>query len=170
MALLVKLIGAVRAIEVGVFTGYSALSVALALPANGRILACDISEEFTSIGQPFWRDANVADKIDLRIGPATDTLDQCLKNGEQGPVRLCFHRRRQTQLRRVLRTLPDIAAPGGLIAIDNTLWSGRVADAPATHDADTAALHALNVKLANDTRVEISMLPVSDRLTLARKC
>lgn len=170
MALLVKLIGAVRAIEVGVFTGYSALSVALALPANGRILACDISEEFTSIGQPFWRDANVADKIDLRIGPATDTLDQCLKNGEQGQYDFAFIDADKPNYDAYYERCLTLLRPGGLIAIDNTLWSGRVADAPATHDADTAALHALNVKLASDTRVEISMLPVSDGLTLARKC
>jgi caffeoyl-CoA O-methyltransferase len=169
MALLVKLIGARRTIEVGVFTGYSALSVALALPADGRVLACDVSEEFTAIGVPFWRDANVADKIDLRIAPAVDTLDQCLKNGEQARYDFAFIDADKPNYDAYYERCLTLLRAGGLIAIDNTLWSGRVADAAATHDADTAALHALNVKLASDMRVDVSMLPVGDGLTLARK-
>ncbi|MBL8514808.1 MAG: class I SAM-dependent methyltransferase [Betaproteobacteria bacterium] len=169
MALLVQLINATRTIEVGVFTGYSALSVALALPDNGRVLACDVSEEFTAIGKPFWRDAGVADKIDLRIAPATDTLDHCLQNGRQGHYDFAFIDADKPNYDTYYERCLALVRVGGLIAIDNTLWSGRVADAPTTHNADTAALHALNLKLHADTRVDVALLPIGDGLTLARK-
>ncbi|MBL8520009.1 MAG: class I SAM-dependent methyltransferase [Betaproteobacteria bacterium] len=169
MALLVQLIGARRTLEVGVFTGYSALSVALALPADGRILACDVSEEFTAIGKPYWRDAGVADKIDLRIAPAVETLDHCLANGRQGHYDFAFIDADKPNYDAYYERCLALVRTGGLIAIDNTLWSGRVAEAASTHDADTAALHALNAKLHADARIDVSMLPIGDGLTLARK-
>jgi predicted O-methyltransferase YrrM len=167
MAMLVKLMGARRAIEVGVFTGYSALAVALALPQEGRLLACDVNEAFTQIGRPFWQQAGVADKIDLQIAPALTTLDARLAAGEVGQYDFAFidadKRSYDAYYERCLRLLRT----GGLIAIDNTLWSGAVAS--ASQDADTAALHALNIKLHGDERVDISLLPIGDGLTLARK-
>src|SRR6185312_3765921 len=167
MSLLVKLIGARRTIEIGTFTGYSALTVALALPAGGKVLACDISDEYTSIGKPYWQRADVADKIELVIAPATKTLDARIDAGETGRYDFafidadkagydCYYER----CLRLLRT-------GGLIAIDNTLWSGDVAR-PAEDD-DTRALQALNDKLHRDERIDMAMLPIGDGLTLARK-
>ncbi len=154
MALLVRLINARRTIEVGVFTGYSALSVALALPADGRIVACDVNEEWTAMARKYWAKANVADRIDLRLAPALETLDGLVKAGEAGryDFERCF-----TLLRK-----------SGLIAVDNTLWSGAVA-APANNDRDTVAIRAFNDALHGDERVEISLLPVGDGLTLATK-
>jgi predicted O-methyltransferase YrrM len=167
MALLVKLLNARRTIEVGVFTGYSALSVALALPPDGRILACDVSEEFTDVGKPFWHDAGVADKIDLRIAPAVETLDKCLANGKAGHYDFAFVDADKPNYDTYYERCLALVRTGGLIAIDNTLWSGKVA-LPA-HDEETAALHALNRKLSADGRVEISLLPIGDGLTLALK-
>lgn len=168
MALLVKLLGVRQAIEVGVFTGYSALAVALALPADGRLLACDISTEYTSIGRPFWTQAQVADKIDLRIGPALQTLDTCIVAGEAGRYDFAFIDADKTGYDGYYERCLQLVRTGGLIAIDNTLWSGRVADA-AHNDADTAAVRTLNAKLHHDQRIDLSMLPLSDGLTLARK-
>ena len=168
MALLVRLIGARRAIEVGVFTGYSALTVALALPDDGRLLACDISDEYTRVGRPYWEQAGVAGKIDLQLAPARATLDARLAAGEGGQYDFAFidadKQSYDAYYERCLRLLRR----GGLIAIDNTLWGGKVAQ-PAGDDADTAALQALNAKLHGDARVDVSLLPVGDGLTLARK-
>lgn len=169
MALLVQLMGARHTIEVGVFTGYSALSVALALPPEGSVLACDVSEEFTAIGKPFWRDAGVEKKIDLCIAPAMDTLDRCISGGRAGTYDFAFIDADKPNYDAYYERCLVLVRTGGLIAIDNTLWSGRVADAPSTHDADTAALHALNVKLRDDPRVDLAMLPLGDGLTLARR-
>ncbi len=167
MALLVRLLGARRCIEIGVFTGYSALTVALALPADGTLLACDVSDEYTRVGRPFWDQAGVAGKIDLRLAPALQTLDAELANGQAGRFDFAFidadKASYDAYYERCLRLLRD----GGLIAIDNTLWSGAVAR-PAT-DADTLALQALNDKLLADERIDLSLLPIGDGLTLARK-
>ena len=167
MAMLVKLIGARRTIEVGVFTGYSALSVALALPADGRILACDISDDYTRVGKPFWERAGIAHKIDLQLGPALQTLDRHLAAGEAGQYDFAFIDADKTSYDGYYERCLQLLRPGGLIAIDNTLWDGRVA-LPADSD-DTAALQALNRKLHHDGRVDLSLLPLGDGLTLARK-
>ena len=167
MALLIRLLGARRAIEIGVFTGYSALSVALALPDDGKILACDISDEFTRVGVPHWQAAGVAHKIDLQLAPALTTLDARLSAGEQGQYDFAFIDADKSGYDAYYERCLLLLRSGGLIAIDNTLWSGKVAD-PA-EDADTLALQALNSKLHRDARVDISMLPIGDGLTLARK-
>jgi caffeoyl-CoA O-methyltransferase len=168
MALLVKLIGAKNAIEIGVFTGYSALTVALALPADGHLLACDISDEYTRIGRPFWQQAGVAQEDRPAAGAGDRDTRRAPGGGRRRRVRLRIHRRRQDRLRRVLRTLPA-TAPGraDLIAIDNVLWNGSVAK-PAETD-DTRALQALNRKLHRDERIDVALLPIGDGLTLARK-
>ncbi|MEY2167234.1 MULTISPECIES: class I SAM-dependent methyltransferase [unclassified Rhodanobacter] len=167
MALLVRLLGARRTLEIGVFTGYSALSVALALPADGRILACDISEEYTRIGRPYWERAGVAHKIDLRLAPALETLDAELAAGAAGRYDFAFIDADKTGYAAYYERCLQLLRPGGLIAIDNVLWSGAVAR-PA-RDEDTRALQALNERLHGDERIDLSMLPVGDGLTLARK-
>ena len=167
MALLVRLLGARRAIEIGVFTGYSALSVALALPTDGRLLACDISDEYTRVGKPFWDQAQVAHKIDLQLAPALATLDAQLAAGEAGQYDFAFIDADKRGYDDYFERCLGLLRTGGLIAIDNVLWGGSVAH--PTTDADTLALQALNRKLHNDPRVDISMLPVGDGLTLARK-
>lgn len=171
LALLVKLIGARRTIEVGVFTGYSALAVALALPPDGHVLACDVSDEYTRIGRPFWQRAGVADKIDLVLEPAVHTLDARLAAGEAGRYDFAFIDADKSNYDAYYERCLRLVRAGGLIAIDNTLWSGRVAEpvVDATKDEDTAALQALNLKLRDDSRVDISLLPIGDGLTLARK-
>ena len=167
MALLVRLIDARHCIEIGVFTGYSALSVALALPADGHILACDVSAEYTAIGKPFWERAGVAQKIDLRLAPAAETLDACLASGEVNHYDFAFIDADKTGYDGYYERCLQLLRPGGLIAIDNVLWSGAVAR-PA-QDADTRALQALNDKLHHDERIDLSMLPLGDGLSLARK-
>jgi predicted O-methyltransferase YrrM len=167
MQLLVKLMGARRTIEVGTFTGYSALAVALALPADGKILACDISDEYTSIGKPYWRRAGVADRIELVIAPALQTLDARITAGETGSYDFAFIDADKTGYDGYYERCLQLVAAGGLIAIDNTLWGGAVAR-PAQDD-DTRALQALNDKLHGDERVDLALLPIGDGLTLARK-
>ena len=167
LALLVKLIGARRAIEIGVFTGYSALAVALALPDDGRLLACDISDEYTRIGRPFWEAAGVAGKIDLKLGPALATLDARIAAGEAGQYDFAFIDADKSGYDAYYERCLVLLRRGGLIAIDNVLWGGSVAR-PAK-DADTAALQALNDKIHADQRVDIAMLPIGDGVTLARK-
>jgi len=167
LALLVKLIGARRTIEVGVFTGYSALTVALALPADGTLLACDISDEYTRVGRPFWDEAGVAAKIDLRLGPARDTLDACIAAGEAGRYDFAFIDADKSGYDAYYERCLVLLRPGGLIAIDNVLWGGSVA-LPAEDD-DTRALQALNDKILADRRVDMAMLPIGDGVTLARK-
>ena len=167
MALLVRLLGARRAIEIGVFTGYSALTVALALPEDGKLLACDISDEYTRIGVPHWQAAGVAHKIDLQLAPALKTLDARINAGEQGQYDFAFIDADKSSYDSYFERCLTLLRTGGLIAIDNTLWSGKVA--LAAEDADTAALQALNIKLHRDERVDLSMLPIGDGLTLARK-
>ena len=167
MALLVKLIGARRAIEVGVFTGYSALTVALAMPDDGRLLACDISDEYTRVGLPYWSQAGVAHKIDLRLAPALETLDAQLAAGAAGQYDFAFIDADKIGYDAYYDRCLQLLRPGGLVAIDNTLWSGSVAR--LAEDADTAALQRLNTKLRDDERVDMSLLTIGDRLTLARK-
>jgi caffeoyl-CoA O-methyltransferase len=168
MAMLVQLLGARRTIEIGVFTGYSALSVALALPADGRVLACDISDEYTRVGKLFWEQAAVAHKIDLQLAPALETLDARLAAGETGHYDFAFIDADKTGYDAYYERCLRLVRSGGLIAIDNTLWGGAVAKPAGTGDADTLALQALNTKLHGDKRIDLSMLPFSDGLTLAR--
>jgi len=168
LGLLVKLIGARRTIEIGVFTGYSALAVAQALPENGRLLACDISDEYTRVGRPYWEQAGVAAKIELQLAPAIATLDARLAGGEAGQYDFAFIDADKRSYDAYYERCLQLLRRGGLIAIDNTLWGGKVAH-PAGDDADTAALQALNAKLHGDERVDVSLLPIGDGLTLARK-
>lgn len=167
MALLVKLVGARRTIEVGVFTGYSALTVALALPDDGHLLACDISDEYTRVGRPYWEQAGVAHKIDLRLAPARETLDAELAAGAAGQYDFAFIDADKTGYDAYYERCLQLLRPGGLIAVDNTLWSGNVAR-PAT-DADTAALQQFNTKVHRDQRVDMALLSIGDGVTLARK-
>jgi predicted O-methyltransferase YrrM len=168
MGLLARLVGAKRCIEIGVFTGYSSLAVALALPEDGRILACDVSEEWTAIARRFWREAGVEHKIKLKLQPATRTLEQLLAAGEAGRYDFAFIDADKPSYDTYYELLLQLLRPGGLIALDNTLWSGHVAD-PNNRDPNTVALRALNDKLHRDERVDLSLLPVGDGLTLARK-
>ena len=169
MALLIKLLGARRTIEVGVFTGYSALTVALVLPADGKVLACDISDEYTRIGKPFWAQADVAGKIELCLAPALQTLDARIAAGEAGEYDFAFIDADKSGYDAYYERCLTLVRAGGLIAIDNTLWSGKVAAPVASDDADTTALQALNAKLHHDQRIDVSLLPIGDGLTLARK-
>ena len=168
MALLVKLAGARRTLEIGVFTGYSTLAVALALPPDGRIVACDVSEEWTAVGRAHWQKAGVADRIDLRLGRATKTLDELLAAGEAGRFDFAFIDADKESYGAYYERCLQLVRAGGLIAIDNTLWSGAVID-PAHRDADTEAIRALNDAIHRDPRVDAAMLTVGDGLTLARK-
>ncbi len=168
MALLAKLVGARRCIEVGVYTGYSSLAVALALPDDGHILACDVSEEWTLVARRFWREAGVEHKIELKLQPAADTLDALIATGETGRYDFAFIDADKPSYELYYERLLELLRPGGLIVVDNTLWSGRVADASAL-DSDTVALRAFNDKLHGDERIDLSLLPVGDGLTLARK-
>lgn len=166
LALLVELIGARRCLEVGTFTGYSSTAVALALPENGQIVCCDVSEEWTSIARTYWSEAGVADKVDLRLGPASDTLDELLASGAEGTFDFAFIDADKAGYDGYYERGLRLVRPGGLIALDNTLWSGRVIDDEVT-DEDTQAIRALNAKLADDERVTLCLLPVSDGVTLA---
>ena len=168
MALLARLIGARRCIEVGVFTGYSSLAVALALPDDGSIVACDVSEEWTSVARRYWTEAGVAERIDLRLAPALETLDSLLAAGDGGGFDLAFIDADKTNYLGYYERVFDLLRPGGLVVVDNTLWSGRVAD-PEVADADTVALRHFNERLHRDDRVDLSLLPVGDGLTLARR-
>ena len=166
MALLVQAIGARNCLEIGTFTGYSALAVALAIPDNGRIVCCDISEEWTAIGRPFWKKAGVDRKIDLRIGPALRTLDELKK--ETQSFDFVFIDADKTNYANYYEACLPMLRPGGILAVDNTLWSGWVADR-GHHDDDTVALRKFNDKLHTDDRVEIALLPLGDGVTLALK-
>jgi len=168
MALLVRLIGARQCLEVGVFTGYSSLATALALPADGRIVACDVSEEWTAIARRYWERAGVAHKIDLRLAPALQTLDALLAAGRGDTFDFAFIDADKTGYLSYYERALQLLRAGGVVLIDNTLWSGRVAD-PEFVDADTVALRQFNEVLHRDERVDLSLLPVGDGLTLARK-
>ncbi len=166
MAMLIRLLGATRTLEIGVFTGYSSLSVALALPANGHITACDVSEEYTDIARRYWREAGVEHKIDLRIAPAKETLEELLAEGEAGHLDFAFIDADKANYAHYYDRALRLIRPGGLIAVDNVLWHGDI-DNPAHSDADTLALRAFNLALLGDDRIWLSMLPIADGLTLA---
>lgn len=166
MQLLVRATGARRAIEVGVFTGYSSLAVALALPEDGRLLACDVSEEYTAVARRHWRAAGVQRKIELVLAPAAATLDARLAAGEGGSYDFAFIDADKINYGAYYERLLQLVRPGGLIAVDNTLWSGAVAD-PSRQDAETRAIRAFNERLHADPRIELALLPVADGLTLA---
>jgi caffeoyl-CoA O-methyltransferase len=168
MQLLVQSVQARNTLEIGVFTGYSALCVALALPPNGRVIACDVSEEWTSIGRRYWQEAGVASKIDLRLAPASQTLKGLLADGRAGTFDFAFIDADKENYDDYYELSLQLLRPAGLIAIDNVIWSGRVFD-PAQRDADTTALRRLNNKLHGDERVTLSMLPIGDGVTLALK-
>jgi predicted O-methyltransferase YrrM len=168
MQMLVRLLGARRAIEVGVFTGYSSLAVALAMPADGRLLALDVSEEYTSIARRHWRAAGVAEKIELVLAPAAQTLDARLAAGEAGRYDFAFIDADKQGYLGYYQRLMQLVRPGGLIVVDNTLWGGDVAD-PTNRDPDTVALREFNDFLLADQRIELSLVPIGDGLTLARR-
>ncbi|MCT7961144.1 class I SAM-dependent methyltransferase [Laspinema sp. D1] len=168
MALLVQLLGATKTLEIGVFTGYSSLAVALALPPQGRIVACDISEDYTAVARPYWQAAGVADKIDLRIAPALETLDRLIESGEAGTFDFAFIDADKQNYDNYYERAMQLVRVGGLIAIDNVLWGGQVAD-PMVDDANTEAIRALNAKLVQDDRISLSVVPIADGLTLALK-
>jgi len=168
MALLVRLIGAVHCIEVGTYTGYSALAVALALPPNGRVIACDISEEWTSIGRRFWREAGVESRIDLRVQPALKTLDALLASGEQGRFDFAFIDADKGNYYAYFERLLQLVRTGGLIAVDNTL---AVSGTPINRNDGPLfqALRSFNERVHHDERVDLSMVPIGEGLTLLRK-
>lgn len=168
MALLVKLMGAKKTLEVGVFTGYSALVIALALPEDGKIIACDTNEEYTSIACRYWQKAGVSHKIDLHVAPAVETLDKLLAAGEGESFDFAFIDADKSNYDNYYERALKLLRPGGLITIDNVLWSGKVADS-AIEDNRTKNIRALNQKLYQDDRVTLSMLPIGDGLTLAIK-
>jgi caffeoyl-CoA O-methyltransferase len=168
MALLVRLMGVRRCLEVGVFTGYSSLAIALVLPDDGRIVACDVSEEWTAVARRHWAAAGVAHKIDLRLAPALETLEGLLASGEAGRFDFAFLDADKENYLRYYELALQLVRPGGLIVADNTLWSGRVID-PANDAASTVALRAFNERLHGDARVDLSLVPIGDGLTLARR-
>ncbi len=168
MYLLARLMGAHRTLEVGTFTGYSAISVARALPAGGQVLAMDVSEEYAAIATRYFGLAGVADRIDLRIAPALDTLDGLIARGEGGRFDMAFiDADKESYLGYYERCL-SLLRPGGLVMVDNTLWGGAVAD-PQDHESSTEALRVFNKSLQSDPRIDLSLLPIGDGLTLARK-
>lgn len=168
LALLVQLMGAKHCLEVGTFTGYSAAWVASVLPADGRIICCEINETFAAVARKHWAAAGVAGKIELRMAPALDTLNQLLASKRAGMFDYAFIDADKSNYDVYYEKCLELIRPGGLIAIDNTLWDGKVAD-PTVTDADTVGIRALNAKLLGDNRVSLSFLPFADGLTLARK-
>ena len=167
LQLLVRLVGAKRILEIGTFTGYSALWMAEALPADGRLVTCDVSEEWTAIAREHWAEAGVAERIDLRVRPALETLEALLEE-ERGHYDLAFIDADKANYDAYYEACLKLLRGGGLVVADNTLWSGRVAD-PVVDDEDTVALREFNLKLLADERVDLSLLPLADGVTLARK-
>lgn len=168
MMLLLKLINAVKTLEVGVFTGYSSLCTALTIPANGRIYACDVSEEWTSVARRYWNEAGVADKITLKLAPAIETLDALLAEGHAGTFDFAFIDADKANYDHYYERALKLLRKGGLIVFDNMLWYGKVADL-SVNDEDTVALRALNAKLHHDTRVFVSLIGVGDGMSLVIK-
>jgi caffeoyl-CoA O-methyltransferase len=168
MGLLIRLLGARKTIEVGVFTGYSSISVALALPPDGRVIACDVSEEWTSVARAYWREAGVDTRIELRLRPALETLDSLLAEGSAGSFDFAFIDADKENYSGYYERCLKLLRPGGLIAVDNVLWHGDVLDS-SKQDADTRAIRAFNAQLHEDERIWLSLLPVGDGLTLALK-
>jgi caffeoyl-CoA O-methyltransferase len=168
LAFLVRLIGARRALEIGTFTGTSALAVASALPPDGKLIACDVSEEWTTIAQRYWAEAGVASRIDLRLAPAMQTLAGLLRDGRAESFDFAFIDADKESYDAYYETCLSLIRPGGLIVVDNGLWSGKVADS-SIHDPETAAIRSLTLKVRDDRRVEASLLTVGDGVLLARK-
>jgi caffeoyl-CoA O-methyltransferase len=168
MQMLVKLIGAKNTIEVGVFTGYSSLAIALVLPEDGRIVACDVNPQYTSVAEKFWVSAGVREKIDLRIGPAKDTLSELINDGLTGTFDFAFIDADKVNYNHYYERCLELIRPGGLITVDNVLWGGAVSN-DGINDVDTKSIRALNDKLHQDERIELSLVPIGDGLTLAMK-
>jgi predicted O-methyltransferase YrrM len=168
LALLVRLLQARRCLEVGTFTGYSALAVALALPEDGRVTACDVSQEWTAIARRYWKEAGVERKISLHLAPALETLDRLIAQGESGQYDFAFIDADKSNYWNYYERALRLLRPGGLIAVDNTLWSGRPAD-PGDKDQTTVAIRDFNARLYDDRRVHISLLPLGDGVTLVWK-
>ena len=168
MSLLIKMLGVRKAIEIGTFTGFSAMTVARALPADGSLIACDVSEEWTSIARRYWDEAGVADKIELRIGPALDTLDGLIADGHGASFDFAFIDADKENYAGYYERCLELLRPGGVVGVDNTLWSGAVAD-PGNQSADTMAIRALNQLVYEDERVDSCVLPIGDGLSIALK-
>ncbi|OWJ68778.1 O-methyltransferase [Inquilinus limosus] len=168
MALLARLIGARRLVEIGTFTGYSALAVMLALPPEARLLCCDVSAEWTSIARRYWDEAGVGDRIELRLQPALDTLDELVRADWAGTVDMIFVDADKDNYPAYVEAATGLLRPGGLLLVDNALWSGRVAD-PADRSAGTEAIRRVNAMLRDDPRVDFSLIPIGDGVALARK-
>jgi len=168
MALLIQLLGARKTLEIGTFTGYSSLWVALALPPDGKVVACDVSEEWTLMARRYWQQAGVMAKIDLHLAPALDTLAKLLASGQANTFDFAFIDADKENYLNYYEQSLQLVRPGGLIAIDNVLWSGRVAD-PQVQDKSTVAIRAFNQALHADERISLSLVPIGDGLTLALK-
>jgi predicted O-methyltransferase YrrM len=168
LAMLVRALAAQRAIEIGTFTGYSALVIASALPAGGKLVCCDVSEEWTNIARRYWKEAGVADRIELKLAPASETLDALIRDGGTGTFDFAFIDADKSNYDAYYEACLTLLRTGGLIALDNMLWSGRVAD-PQFHDDDTDALRAMNAKIRDDTRVDACLMTVGDGVMLAQK-
>jgi len=168
LSLLVELTGARRAIEVGTFTGYSALSIARALPADGTLICCDVREDWTAVARRYWAEAGVADRIDLRLAPAAETLDTLIAEGQAGTFDFAFIDADKTNYGLYYERGLELMRPGGLMAVDNVLWAGAVANDQDRSD-DTCAIRDLNKTMGRDERVSVALVPIGDGLTLARK-
>ncbi len=168
LALLVELTDARHCLEIGTFTGYSSLAVALAMPSDGRIMCCDVSDEYTSVARRYWAEAGVTDRVDLRVGPALETLDALLADGAAGTFDLAFIDADKTGYLDYWERCVELVRSGGVIAIDNVLWGGRVAD-PGDDHASTRAIRAVNERVAADQRVRHVLLAIADGMTIARK-
>lgn len=168
LSFLLKLMNAKRTLEVGVFTGYSTLWTALALPADGQIVACDVNADWTAIGRKHWEAAGVSHKIDLRLAPATETLTTLLESGQAGRFDFAFIDADKTNYSRYYSLCMQLLRPGGLIAFDNVLWDGNIIN-PAQVDADTISLREINQMVHADPAVDVSLVPIGDGLLLARK-
>jgi predicted O-methyltransferase YrrM len=168
LALLARMIGARRALEVGVYTGYSSLCVALALPPDGSMVACDLNDGWTRVARRYWREAGVADRIDLRLAPALETLDALLADGQAGTFDFAFVDADKQEYPQYFERVLELLRVGGVMAIDNTLWYGRVLD-PADDSEETTAIRRFNKAIASDPRVCLSLVPIGDGLTLALK-
>jgi caffeoyl-CoA O-methyltransferase len=168
LAFVARLTGAGHALEVGVFTGYSSLSVALAMPEDGHIVACDVSEEWTSVARRYWREAGVERKIELQLRPAIETLRRLISDGRQNTFDFAFIDADKANYQAYFDSAVELVRPGGLIVVDNVLWHGQVID-PAVQDEDTVAIRHFNQRLQTDDRVHITLVPIGDGLTLAQK-
>lgn len=168
MGMLVRLMGVRRALEVGVFTGYSSISVARALPDDGELIACDVSEQWTSVARRYWKEAGVEGKIKLHLRPAVETLDELLAAGQAGTFDFAFIDADKVNYGAYYERALQLLRPGGLVAVDNVLWHGQVID-PGSNDEDTVAIRAFNAAMRVDARVDQMMLPIGDGVTLARK-